>query len=98
MVKEESNERYLIRRVKETGGQTRKVRWMGHRGAPDRLVGWPILGKAAFVELKEASQSWGLQDHQLREIEWLKACGLRVAVLSTKAEIDQFITFQGYEP
>jgi hypothetical protein len=97
-IKEESNETYLKRRMKETGGETRKVKWVGRRGAPDRLVGWKTLGRYAFVELKEESQPWGLQDHQRREIEWMKACGLRVAILSNKAEIDQFIEFQGYEP
>jgi len=91
--KEESNEEYLLRRVKETGGETRKVKWLGRRGAPDRLVGWKALGRYSFVELKEKSQSWGLQDHQRREIEWLKAIGLRVAILSSRTEIDQFITF-----
>lgn len=96
--KEELNEAYLKRRVKETGGKTRKVRWLGTRGAPDRFVGWESLGRGAFVEVKEESQPWGLQDHQRREIEWLKACGMRVAVLSNKKEIDDFINFQGYEP
>jgi hypothetical protein len=91
--REESNEQYLKRRVEETGGSTRKVKWVGRRGAPDRLVGWPLRNVAAYVELKEESQPWGLQDHQRREIEWLKACGLRVAILSSKAEIDQFIAF-----
>jgi hypothetical protein len=111
--KEELNEDYLIRRVEETGGKTRKVKWTGRRGAPDRFVGWPprplkfgkypdgrqIMpdaetdGVSAFVELKEANQPWGLQPHQRREIEWLKACGQRVAVLETKEQIDEFIRF-----
>lgn len=89
--KEELNETYLKRRVKETGGETRKVKWLGRRGAPDRLVGWPLHGCAFFVEMKEADQPWGLQDHQAREIEWLRACGFHVVVLSSKAEIDDFI-------
>lgn len=96
--KEELNEAYLVRRVKETGGETRKVKWPGRRGAPDRFIGWRDRGRSCFVEVKEASQPWGLQDHQRREIEWLKSVGQRVAVLSSKAEIDQFIAFQGYEP
>lgn len=92
-LKEESNELYLKRRLKETGGDTRKVKWVGRRGAPDRLVGWPQRERYCFVELKEESQPWGLQDHQRREIAWMKKCGMRVAILSSKAEIDQFIAF-----
>lgn len=96
-IKEESNEAYLKRRVKETEGETRKVKWVARRGAPDRLVGWKLRGRYAFVELKEETQPWGLQDHQRREIDWMKGCGLRVAILSSKAEIDQFITFMMHE-
>ena len=91
--KEELNEKHLNRRVEETGGETRKVTWLGRRGAPDRLVLWPEHGAYAFVELKEETQSWGLQDHQRREIERMKGAGIRVAILSSKAEIDGFIKF-----
>ena len=92
-IKEESNEAYLKRRVKENGGETRKVKWVGHRGAPDRLCGWKGLNRYAFVELKEESQSWALQDHQRREIEWMRACGILVFVLENRYEIDSFIDF-----
>lgn len=95
--KEASNETYLNDRVKETGGFTRKVKWVGHRGAPDRLVGWPDHGRYAFVELKEEGQPWGLQDHQRREIDLLKKAGMRVAILASRAEIDAFINFQLHE-
>jgi hypothetical protein len=89
--KEELNEAYLIRRVKETKGETRKVKWVGRRGAPDRLCAWPTRGTHAFVEVKEISQPWGLQDHQLREHNFMRSSGMNVAVLSTKEEIDIFI-------
>ena len=35
---EKTVEDHLVRRVAETGGQQRKVTWLGHKGAPDRLV------------------------------------------------------------
>lgn len=91
--KEELNEDFLARRVKETGGEARKFKWPGRRGGLDRFVGWPALGVSVFVELKEETQSWGLQPHQRREIEWLRGCGQRTAVLSNKAEIEEFIQF-----
>ena len=34
-------ERHLVARVKELGGEVRKVRWIGRNGAPDRLVMLP---------------------------------------------------------
>lgn len=37
-LRERDIERYLVKRVKELGGEVRKVVWPGRRGAPDRLV------------------------------------------------------------
>lgn len=34
-------EKYLVKRVKELGGEVRKVAWVGRQGAPDRLVMLP---------------------------------------------------------
>lgn len=90
--REELNEEYLIRRVKETGGQVRKAKWVGRRGCPDRFIGWPLLGRSAWVEVKEESQPWGLQDHQQRELSFLARCGEHAWVLNSKLEIDDFIT------
>ena len=41
-MRESSIEDYLVRRVKELGGECRKVQWIGRKGAPDRVV---MLGK-----------------------------------------------------
>ena len=40
-MKESIIERYLVLRVKSLGGEVRKVKWIGRRGAPDRLVMLP---------------------------------------------------------
>lgn len=40
-MKEAHIERHLVRRVKELGGEVRKVAWVGRQGAPDRLVMLP---------------------------------------------------------
>ena len=37
-MKESVIEKHLVKRVKELGGEVRKVQWIGRRGAPDRLV------------------------------------------------------------
>lgn len=89
--REKLNEEHFNKRVKETRGITRKVKWVGRRGAPDRLTGWPHLGTHSYVELKEADQPWGLQDHQAREHQLMRTCGMPVVVLSTVDEIDKWI-------
>jgi hypothetical protein len=89
-VLESSVEEYFNRRVKETGGETRKAKWLGRRGAPDRLAGWPN-GRYAFVELKEPTQGWGLQDHQAREHQRMLSWGLKVTTVSGRDGVDAFI-------
>ena len=42
-MRERDIERHLVRRVKELGGEVRKVQWIGRRGAPDRLVLLPEM-------------------------------------------------------
>lgn len=40
-MKESTVEAYLVARAKALGGEVRKVRWLGRRGAPDRLLMLP---------------------------------------------------------
>lgn len=40
-MRESTIEKYLVKRVKELGGEVRKVAWVGRQGAPDRLVMLP---------------------------------------------------------
>lgn len=87
-VREQLVESYFVQRVNTTGGTTRKVKWLGHDGAPDRLAGWPN-GRHGVVELKRPR---GLAEpHQLREHSKLRAIGLRVDILENKAEVDAYI-------
>ena len=44
-MRESTIERHLVKRVKELGGEVRKVAWVGRRDAPDRLV---LLPKMPF--------------------------------------------------
>lgn len=41
-MRESQIEKYLVERVTALGGEVRKVKWIGRRGAPDRLVMLPI--------------------------------------------------------
>jgi hypothetical protein len=44
-------ERHLVKRVKELGGDVRKVSWVGRQGAPDRLVMLPTAFKREAGDL-----------------------------------------------
>ena len=89
-LKECAVEKYFNDRVRETGGETRKVIWVGRKGAPDRLAGWPN-GRHAFVELKSKAQSWGLQPAQARELARIRSWGLDVWIIDSDIEVDRFV-------
>lgn len=54
-MRERDIERYLCKKAKALGGEVRKVKWVGRRGAPDRLVMLPVInervGRAAFYRI-----------------------------------------------
>jgi hypothetical protein len=89
-VKESAVESHLVKRVGETGGFTRKMQWIGHRGAPDRLCGWPQHGRFAMPELKRPLTPTA-EEHQLREHKRLRGCGIHVPVLATLEDVDAFV-------
>lgn len=94
-------ERHLAKRVRELGGEVRKVVWPGRRHAPDRLVllpkrplqrgEWqPPRGPAhPLVELKRPGEK--PRAGQLREHERLRAAGFEVVVLDSKEAIDGWL-------
>lgn len=51
-MKERDIEKYLVERVKGLGGEVRKVKWIGRRGAPDRLVMLPF--RVCSLEMMKA--------------------------------------------
>lgn len=84
MILERDVEKYLKERVKEMGGATRKCRWLGRDGAPDRRV----LG-VAWVELKKPGGP--LKPHQVREHERMRDAGEIVEVITSCYDVDVFI-------
>lgn len=87
-MRERDIEAHLVKRVKELGGEVRKVKWIGRRGAPDRFVMMPVGGRwlhwwsgGVWVELKATGKQ--LEPHQLREHERMHRMGLRVAVIDS---------------
>ena len=84
MTVEADVERYLTKRVKELGGEVRKVAWPGRRHAPDRLVLLPM--RAFFVELKRPGEK--PRAGQYREHRRLEGAGLIVMVIDRFDAVD----------
>lgn len=91
-------EAYLKKRVLETGGRIRKLKWIGQRGAPDRMIWWPnadtsrsgrFLPITIFVEVKAPGKHATKQ--QDREHRRLRADGFEVWVINAKTSVDNLI-------
>jgi hypothetical protein len=98
-IRERDIERHLVKRVKELGGEVRKVQWIGRRGAPDRLVMLPIgftwAGHktnvtSVWVELKAPGKK--AEPHQVREHERMRAMGQRVVVIDSIEGVEELLT------
>ena len=83
-------EAHFKRRVEEAGGFAFKIKFLGFRGAPDRLVFLPG-GRIKLVELKRYDGR--VSSLQLWIHRRLASVGCQVVLLSSKWEIDQwFVT------
>lgn len=101
MVRERDIERHLVKRVKELGGEVRKVQWVGRCGAPDRLVMLPKQSpeEAQFPFGRKARTTWvelkapGVKPeaHQLREHERMRAMGQRVVVIDSIEGVEELL-------
>jgi len=85
-------EKYAVKRVRAVGGDIRKLRWVGRRGAPDRLILLP--DGMVFVEFKRKRKN--AQGAQAREHELLAKYGADVRVLDTKDKVDDLLSDFGY--
>lgn len=86
-MRESKIEKYLTQRVKAMGGEVRKVKWIGRRGAPDRLAMMPK--GTIWVELKATGQV--PEAHQLREHKRMRAMGQRVEVVDSLARVEEVL-------
>lgn len=85
-VSEAEIEDYFVKEILALGGEVRKVVWLGRRHAPDRLV---MYKGAHFVELKRPGET--PRKGQIREHDRMRKHGLKVYVLSTYNQIDEFV-------
>lgn len=95
MTRESDIEKYLCDRVKDLGGEVRKVKWIGRNGAPDRLVMLPQTGithsysAPIWVELKAPGEK--CRPHQIREHERMRRMGQRVEVVDSFEGVDEVL-------
>jgi hypothetical protein len=96
-MRERDIEAHLVKRVKELGGEVRKVQWIGRRGAPDRLV-MLLRGRDRFgdvhsstvwVELKAPGKK--AEPHQVREHERMRAMGQVVVVVDSIEGVEELL-------
>ena len=86
-VRERDIEAYLVKQVKAAGGEIRKVKWIGRRGAPDRRVMMP--GRCCWVELKRPGLD--ATDNQAREHARMRSQGETVLVIDSAIAVDLFM-------
>lgn len=97
-MRERDIERHLVKRVKALGGEVRKVKWIGRRGAPDRLVMLPPyanhgngrLTQTVWVELKATDVA--PEDYQVREHDRMRKMGQRVIVVDSIEGVEELLT------
>ncbi len=98
-------EKHLVERVKELGGECRKVAWVGRVGAPDRLVMIPITSRVGrysscrtiWVELKNPDTiktfpANARERAQAREHERMRKMGQVVVVIGTIEQVEELLS------
>lgn len=87
-MREADIEGYLYKKVIKLGGEIRKVKWIGRRGAPDRCVMLPG-GRLIWVECKAPGEI--PEDHQDREHERMRRVGQIVEVVDSLERVDEVL-------
>lgn len=95
-MRERDIEDHLVKRVRELGGEVRKVKWIGRVGAPDRLVMLPAEAYVddqhccIWVELKAPGEK--ARPSQVREHERMRAMGQRVLVIDSVEGVEELLS------
>lgn len=87
-MRESDIEIYLVKRVKELGGEVRKVKWIGRNKAPDRRV--MLNGLCVWIELKAPGKV--CREGQTREHARMRKHGEIVEVVDSIARIDEILS------
>lgn len=98
-MRERDIEAHLVKRVKELGGEVRKVQWIGRVGAPDRLVmlpprrgsnGYAQDEATIWVELKAPGAK--PRPSQLREHDRMRGMGQWVEVIDSIEGVEELLS------
>lgn len=92
-MRESDIEGYLVKCVGEAGGYVRKIKYIGHRGAPDRLV--LLQGFSCFVELKAPNKK--PYAHQVREHRILTWANVPVVVIDSYRAVERLVFEKRYD-
>ena len=106
-MRERDIERRLVERVKQMGGEIRKVKWVGRDGAPDRVVMLPSAGglvrctrfvpaRTLWVELKAPGKgaTFPANAHerkQKREHNRMRKMGQQVFVIDSFEGVEELL-------
>lgn len=90
--RERDVEEYLIERVAKLGGETRKLKYQGRDGAPDRLILLP--GRHIFIELKrpQGGVTKKIQSDERALLVW---GGAEAYIVNNKAAVDYILKGRG---
>lgn len=86
-MRESDIETYLVKQAIAFGGEIRKVKWIGRRGAPDRLLMFPHV--LVWVEVKAPGK--GLEPHQEREFHRLYRVGQVARMVNSMEDVDELV-------
>lgn len=104
--RESQIEKRLVQRVKELGGEVRKVKWIGRSGAPDRVCMMPMrhqqetTGRYAGMYREIAAVTIWVElkapgkkpePHQVREHARMRKMGQRVEVVDSYERIEEIL-------
>lgn len=98
-LRESDIEKYLVQRVKDLGGECRKVKWIGRPGAPDRIVMLPGVRSQVLSEYRPNRTIWvelkapgaKPEPHQLREHERMRKMGQWVEVVDSYERVEDIL-------
>lgn len=105
-MRESEIEDYLVKRVIALGGEVRKVKWIGRRGAPDRLVMLPWMdypdekgSDDPFSSARSPRAIWvelkapgeKAKPHQVREHDRMQRMGQRIEVVDSFERVDEVL-------
>ena len=87
-MRESEVERHLVKRVKQLGGEVRKVTFINRPGAPDRFVMLPTK-RGFWLELKAPGKT--PEPHQIREHSRMRRMGEIVEVADTIEAVEALL-------